>query len=130
MKDIEKFFVLMEIGCSDKYDALTTAKLSGDELFVKIVSTDEKYRKYIGKGTVVIKRLNRSTASDIEEVVLSDVYYVNDSIIRYQKSVAKRKWNSMATKILADDISGRSLLLYLRNKWNELIKNITFKLKT
>lgn len=25
MKDIEKFFVLMEIGCSDKYSALTAA---------------------------------------------------------------------------------------------------------
>lgn len=82
--------------------------------------------KHIRKGTVVIKRPNRSTANDIEEVVLSDVYYVNDNLIRYQKSVAKRRWNTLTIKIVADDISGRSFLLYLKNKWNELIERYEF----
>lgn len=81
MRDVEKFFAFLEIGCSDKYYAMTAEQLSCDELFVRLVSADDKLRKHIQSGTVVIKRPNRSTASGVEEAVLTDIYYVNDNSI-------------------------------------------------
>lgn len=126
MRDVEKFFALLEIGCSDKYYAMTATQLSCDELFVRLISADDKLKKHIHRGTVVIKRPNRSTASGVEEAVLTDVYYVNDNVIRYQKSVAKGRWSDLATKIVAEDVSGRSLLLYMKMKWDELIEKYDF----
>lgn len=126
MRDVEKFFALLEIGCSDKYYAMTATQLSCDELFVRLVSADDKLKKHIHRGTVVIKRPNRSTASGVEEAVLTDVYYVNDNVIRYQKSVAKGRWSDLATTIVAEDVSGRSLLLYMKMKWDELVEKYDF----
>lgn len=62
----------------------------------------------------------------MEEAVLTDVYYVNDNVIRYQKSVAKGRWSDWATKIVAEDVSGRSLLLYMKMKWDELVEKYDF----
>lgn len=35
MRDVGNFFALLEIGCSDKYYAMTTTQLSCDELIEK-----------------------------------------------------------------------------------------------
>ena len=59
MSDLEKFFALIEIGCSDKYATMTASQFSVDQTFLNIVAADKKYAKNIQTGDVVIKRPNR-----------------------------------------------------------------------
>lgn len=120
LRDVEKFFALVEIGCSERHYAMTAPQLSCDELLVKIVAVDPKFKKNIEQGDLIIRRPNRSTAKDVEEVKLYDVLYVNDSLIRYQRSQAKKQWKKLAEVISMDDICGNCGVEYFRVQWQSL----------
>lgn len=130
LRDVEKFFALVEIGCSERHYAMTAPQLSCDELLVKIVAVDPKFKKNIEQGDLIIRRPNRSTAKDVEEVKLYDVLYVNDSLIRYQRSQAKKQWKKLAEVISMDDICGNCGVEYFRTQWKRLcekyLKNHAF----
>ena len=72
MSDIEKFFVLIEIGCLEKYATMTVSQFSVAPVFLNIVSTDPGYAKNIRIGDVVIKRPDRHSYTD-RDIALKDV---------------------------------------------------------
>ena len=56
LSDLEKYFILIYVGCSSSHDKMTLNQLSADELLVCIVESSTKFCKNICVGTVVIPR--------------------------------------------------------------------------
>lgn len=79
MSDIEKFFALIEIGCSEKYTSMTVSQFSVNPVFINIVEADARYAKNIKVGDVVIKRPDRHSYND-RDVELKDVKFVGGSL--------------------------------------------------
>lgn len=96
MSDIEKFFVLIEIGCLEKYATMTVSQFSVAPVFLNIVSTDPGYAKNIRIGDVVIKRPDRHSYTD-RDIALKDV-------------------------LSEDDILGNKSVEYFQEKWDELMR--------
>lgn len=91
MSDIEKFFVLIEIGCSEKYATMTVSQFSVAPVFLNIVSADPGYAKNIRIGDVVIKRPDRHSYTD-RDIALKDVKYVGGTVVRYQREQIRLRW--------------------------------------
>lgn len=119
MSDLEKFFALVEIGCSDKYQSMTAEQLSVDGMFLKIVEADERYAKNIKMGDVVIKRPGRHSYTD-NDIELKDVRYVGGTIVRYQREQTRLRWAKLSAALTEDDICGNKSVEYFRNAWKEL----------
>lgn len=85
MSDIEKFFALIEIGCSEKYATMTASQFSVEPVFLNIVATDPRYAKNIKTGDVVIKRSDCHSYTD-RDIALKDVKYVGGTDVRYQRA--------------------------------------------
>ena len=121
MSDLEKFFALIEIGCSDKYATMTASQFSVDQTFLNIVAADKKYAKNIQTGNVVIKRPNRQAYTD-RDVELKDVKFVGGNVVRYQREQTKLRWKKLKDVLTEDDIMGNKSVEYFQQKWEELIK--------
>ena len=118
LSDLEKYFILIYVGCSPSHDKMTLNQLSADELLVCIVESSTKFCKNICVGTVVIQR--PYTSRTAEPVVLEDVKYVNDSLIRYQRAQAKKTLATLKSGLNFSDILGGCGVAYFMNQWNEL----------
>lgn len=120
MSDLEKFFALIEIGCSDKYATMTASQFSVDQTFLNIVAADKKYAKNIQTGDVVIKRPNRQAYTD-RDVELKDVKFVGGNVVRYQREQTKLRWKKLKEVLTEDDILGNKSVEYFMEKWEELL---------
>lgn len=120
MSDIEKFFALIEIGCSEKYATMTASQFSVDPVFLNIVATDPRYAKNIKTGDVVIKRPNRHSYTD-RDIALKDVKYVGGTVVRYQREQTRFRWAKLKDVLDEDDILGNKSVEYFQEKWDELV---------
>lgn len=120
MTDVEKFFALIEVGCSEKYET-TASQLSVDSMFINMIEADAKYAKNIRVGDVVIKRPNRQAYND-RDVVLKDVKFVGGNVVRYQREQSKIRWTKLAAVLSEDDICGNKSVEYFQEKWEELVE--------
>lgn len=120
MSDIEKFFALIEIGCSEKYATMIASQFSVDPVFLNIVAADSKYAKNIKIGDVVIKRPNRHSYTD-RDIALKDVKYVGGTVVRYQKEQTRLRWAKLKDVLDEDDILGNKSVEYFQEKWDELV---------
>lgn len=119
MTDVEKFFTLIEIGCSEKYGTMTASQLSVDSMFINMIEADAKYSKNMSIGDVVIKRQNRQAYND-RDVVLKKVKFVGGNVVRYQREQSKIRWSKLAMVLSEDDICGNKSVEYFQKQWNEL----------
>lgn len=123
MRDVEKFFMLVEIGCSEKYQRMTSSQLSCDPFFVHLVLEDDKFAKNVVTGDVVVKRPNRSSAKGVEEMHYENVKHVTENMIRYQRANAKKKWRKLSVVLFPEDICGRSGVEYFMEQWRAFVKD-------
>ena len=121
MTDVEKFFALIEVGCSEKYETMTVSQLSVDSMFINMIEADAKYAKNMSVGDVVIKRPNRQAYND-RDVVLKDVKFVGGNVVRYQREQSKKRWTKLATVLSEDDICGNKSVEFFKEKWEELVE--------
>lgn len=121
MSDLEKFFALIEIGCSDKYASMTVSQLGVDSVFMNIVAADSRYAKNIMTGDVVIKRPDRHSYTD-RDIELKDVKYVGGTVVRYQREQTRLRWAKLREVLTEDDILGNMSVEYFNDKWKELVK--------
>ncbi len=120
MSDIEKFFALIEIGCSEKYASMTVSQFSVDPVFINIVEADARYAKNIKVGDVVIKRPDRHAYTD-RDIEFKDVKFVGGTVVRYQREQTRIRWAKLREVLLEDDILGNKSVEYFQEKWEELI---------
>lgn len=120
--DVEKFFVLVHVGCSELHGKMTLNQLSVDNLFVAIVKEDSKFCKNISQGQVVVERPDRRSVKDAERLVLEDVEYVNDSLIRYQRRKAENTLATLKGALKISDITGNCGVAYFMNQWEQLVR--------
>jgi hypothetical protein len=122
LRDVEKFFVLLEAKCLDnEYCTMTTGQLSCDELLVHIVEADCKFKKNVTTGNVIIQRPNRRSVKEAEAIELKNVPHVNDSLIRYQRANAKKQMAKLTAELNMSDLSGACGVDYFRRQWNDLV---------
>ncbi|NCB94771.1 MAG: hypothetical protein EOM40_19820 [Clostridia bacterium] len=121
LTDVEKFFALIEVGCSEKYETMTVSPLSVDSMFINMIAADTKYAKNISVGDVVIKRPNRHSYTD-RDVALKDVKFVGGNVVRYQREQSKIRWTKLAAELSKEDITGNKSVEYLQKKWEELMR--------
>lgn len=121
LTDVEKFFALIEVGCSEKYETMTVSQFSVDSLFLNMIAADEKYAKIIQVGDVVIKRPNRHSYTD-RDVALKDVKYVGGNVVRYQREQSRIRWSKLAAVLSEEDITGNKSVEYFQRKWDELVE--------
>lgn len=120
MSDIEKFFALIEIGCSDRYATMTVSQFSVDPVFINIVEADERYAKNIKVGDVVIKRPDRHSCTD-RDVELKGVKFVGGTVVRYQREQTRFRWAKLKEVLTEEDILGNKSVEYFQKKWYELL---------
>lgn len=120
MSDLEKFFALIEIGCSKKYASMTVSQFSVDPVFLNIVAADAGYSKNIKTGDVVIKRPDRHSYTD-RDIALKDVKYVGGTVVRYQREQTRFRWAKLKDVLDEDDILGNKSVEYFQEKWDELV---------
>lgn len=125
MSDIEKFFALIEIGCSEKYSSMTVSQFSVDPVFINIVEADVRYAKNIKVGDVVIKRPDRHSYTD-RDVELKGVKFVGGTVVRYQREQTRFRWAKLKEVLTEEDILGNKSAEYFREKWNELLFKYNF----
>lgn len=125
MSDIEKFFALIEIGCSEKYASMTVSQFSVDPVFINIVEADSRYAKNIKMGDVVIKRPDRHSYTD-RDIELKDVKFVGGTVVRYQREQTRFRWAKLKEVISEDDILGNKSVEYFQEKWDELLNKYNY----
>lgn len=122
LSDVEKFFALVHVGCSDLHLKMTSNQLSVDEMLVAIVKADSKLNRNLKEGQVVVERPDRRSVKDVEPLVLENVEYVSDSLIRYQRQKAKDTLSTLKDALKISDIAGRCGMTYFMNQWEDLEK--------
>lgn len=125
MRDMEKFFALIEIGCSEKYATMKVSQFSVDPVFLNIVAADSRYAKNIKTGDAVIKRPNRHSYTD-RDIALKDVKYVGGTVVRYQRERTRLRWAKLRNVLSEDDILGNKSVEYFQEKWNELVEKYNY----
>ena len=120
--DVEKFFVLVHVGCSELHGKMTLNKLSVDEMLLSIVKADSKFCKNIMEGQVVVERPDRRSVKDAERLVLENVEYVNDSLIRYQRRKAENTLATLKEALKISDITGGCGVAYFMNQWEQMMR--------
>lgn len=68
LSDMQKFFILVYVGCDPVYDKMTADQLYADEMFVRIIEADRKFCKNVCEGTVVVERPDRRSVSGGESL--------------------------------------------------------------
>ena len=122
LRDVEKFFVLVHVGCSKKHGKMTLNQLSVDELLLSIVKEDSKFCKNITVGQVVVERPDRRSVKDVERLVLKNVEYITDSMIRYQRHKAEEILSTLKNALKISDITGGCGVTYFMNQWMDLVR--------
>lgn len=122
LSDVEKFFVLVHVGCSEVHRKMTLNQLSVDKLLVDIVKADAKFCKNITEGQVVVERPDRRSVKGAERLVLEDVEYVNDSLIRYQRRKAEKTLSTLKNALKISDITGGCGVAYFMNQWDDMVR--------
>lgn len=125
MSDIEKFFALIEIGCSEKYTSMTVSQFSVNPVFINIVEADARYAKNIKVGDVVIKRPDRHSYND-RDVELKDVKFVGGTVVRYQREQTRFRWAKLKEILTEEDILGNKSVEFFQEKWDELLRKYNF----
>lgn len=120
LRDVEKFFVLVHVGCDPRYDKMTASQLSMDEMFVRIVEEDTKFCKNISVGTVFVERPERRSVKDVQPQTYQDVKYVNENLIKYQRGQAKKVLLTLKNGLDFSDISGGCGVAYFMKQWKDL----------
>lgn len=123
MSDIEKFFALIEIGCSEKYSSMTVSQFSVDLVFINIVETDARYAKNIKFGDVVIKRPDRHSYTD-RDVELKGVKFVGGTVVRYQREQTRLRWAKLKEVLTEEDILGNKSVEYFSEKVVGIVRKI------
>ena len=121
LSDMQKFFILVYVGCDPCYYGMTADQLSADEMFVRIIEADNKFCKNVCKGTVVVERPDRRSVIGAKSMVLEDVKYVKTTLIRYQRDEAKKTLATLRNGIKCSDITGECGVAYFMRQW-ELLK--------
>ncbi len=88
--------------------------------YTAIVEKDSKFSKQIGIETVIIERPGKCQKKGTETLVLKDVRCINDSLIRYQKSNAKKILTTLKNGLRFSDISSGCGVTYFMKQWNNL----------
>lgn len=122
LSDIEKFFVLVHVGCSAKHLKMTANQLSLDKLLIAIVKSDSKLIRNLKEGRVVVERPDRRSVKDVEPLVLENVEYVSDSLIRYQRRKAGRALATLKDVFIISDTICECGIAYFNNQWEDLEK--------
>lgn len=120
LSDMQKFFVLVHVGCEPAYDKMTAEQLSADEMFVRIIEANPKFCKNVLTGTVVSERPDRRSVLGAEALVLENVKYVKTTLIRYQRDEAKKTLRTLKNGLNCSDIVGKCGLAYFMKQWEEL----------
>ena len=112
----------MHVGCSELHGKMTLNQLSVDEMLLSIVKADAKFCKNIMEGQVVVERPDRRSVKDAERLVLEDVEYVNDSLIRYQRRKAESTLAILKGALKISDITGGCGVAYFMKQWEQLVR--------
>lgn len=120
LSDMQKFFILVHVGCDPVYDKMTADQLSADEMFVRIIEADTKFCKNVCEGTVVVERPDRKSVTGAKSLVLKNVKYVKTTLIRYQRDEAKKTLTTLRNGLKCSDISGGCGVAYFMNQWEQL----------
>lgn len=121
LSDMQKFFILVYVGCDPCYYGMTADQLSADEMFVRIIEADNKFCKNVCKGTVVVERPDRRSVTGAKSMVLENVKYIKTTLIRYQRDEAKKTLATLRNGIKCSDITGECGVAYFMRQW-ELLK--------
>lgn len=121
LTDLEKFFVLVHVGCDMEYYKMTARQLSAAEMLVHIVESDKKFYKQVSVESFVVDRPDRSTRKNVEALYLENVKCVNENLIRYQRRQAKKLLATLNNGLGFSDISGSCGVAYFMHQW-ELLK--------
>ena len=87
-----------------------------------IVKADAKFCKNIMEGQEVVERPDRRSVKDAERLVLEDVEYVNDSLIRYQRRKAENTLSTLKEALKISDITGGCGVAYFMTQWEQLVR--------
>lgn len=124
MTDIEKFFFLLGAQCCDEeYLKMTTAQLSASRLLVNMFESDEKAKKYVTVGDLVIKRPNRAKTSVEAPIVYEGVKFISDTKIHYNKDKAKKTLTDLQKQFSETELAGNNVINFLMGQW-ELLKKL------
>lgn len=123
LSDLDKFFVLLEVGALGE-DLLekTSLELSMDKLLLNIVKADERVKDFIETETVYVYRPGRSTSlvSTCEEY--QNVDHLSLNIIRSRKSKASKVLGNLRHYLKFEDIGCCCGVKYFDNQAKLLIE--------
>lgn len=68
LSDIEKYFVLVKVGCSYVRLSMTYQQIAMDELFVSIVEADKKFSRNISVGQIVVERPDKKVLRTVKSL--------------------------------------------------------------
>lgn len=122
LTDIEKYFVLVQVGCSDERLSMTYQQIGMDELFVAIVEADTKFSKNVSVGQVVVERPDRRSVKGYQKLVVENVKHVTFTFVQYMKPKTEKKLLILKNSLKMSDITGDCGISYFMKKWDELLK--------
>jgi len=122
LTDIEKYFVLVHVGCSDERLSMTYQQIGMDKLFVAIVEADAKFSKNVSVGQVVVERPDRRSVKGYQSLVAEDVKHVAFTFIQYMKPKTEKKLLMLKNTLKMSDITGDCGISYFMKKWDELLE--------
>lgn len=122
LSDIEKYFVLVKVGCSDVRLSMTYQQIAVDELFVSIVEADKKFSRNISVGQIVVERPDRKSVKNCQKLVLEDVKHVNYTFIQYMKPKTEKKLQTLKDTLRMSDITGDCGIAYFMDQWERLLR--------
>ncbi len=122
LTDIEKYFVLVQVGCSEERISMTREEIEMDKLFVSIVEKDAKFSKNVSIGKVVVERPGRSSVKGYESLIVEDVKHVNFTFVKYMKPKTEKKLLMLKNTLKMSDITGECGIAYFQEKWDELVE--------
>ena len=128
LSDIEKYFVLVKVGCSDVRLSMTYQQIAVDELFVSIVEADKKFSRNISVGQIVVERPDRKSVKNCQKLVLEDVKHVNYTFIQYMKPKTEKKLQMLKDTLRMSDITGDCGIAYFMDRWERLLRKYRQKM--
>lgn len=123
---MEKFFVLVQIGCCDmKYVQRTAEELSIEPMIVSIAAADNKLAKSIAVGDIKITRPKRSSAEGNISIEINGVEIVSYNVIRYHQKKAVKYLKSLRESLQMDNLTGKCGVNFFISEWDELVEKYT-----
>lgn len=123
LSDVEKFFVLIEVGgCDVEYFNKTAYELAIDDILVNIVASDERFKKNLMIGNLKIERPGRSSAMGNTSIELKNVEFVSGNLIRYQRPKASKLLQKLNENLKMEDLAGSCGVEFFRREWEVLVE--------